>query len=378
MSCDKFREYMSLHVDGRLDSASERALREHLAVCPRCREALTALESADKAAKAAGRREPREGYWDSFSGRVMRRIESEEDRRAESRWTKWLPVVLPPQGRRLRFAAGVASIAVAVVAGVLFVYRQGDRVAPTVLQAPTGVEKRAEKGENLVSEGQKASEEETAAPAEKKDLPRSTAKKAAPAVDADKEDAPLAAKREAPPGAPKMESAPTAASTQTAQAPKEETPAAGNEALDVAATTEPSKEERLAAPAPEKMAKPTTVSFAAADKRGSAAFERSQPVGGVTLRKIADSDTSLTIDGLRAHIAAWKTQIEASPADTLVNEGYREVAAAYCLLAEQTGKAADMEEGARVIQTYLDSSTDPATREFLAARLVDIQGLKKK
>jgi anti-sigma factor RsiW len=379
MNCEKSREYISLHVDGRLDSAGERALNEHLAVCRPCREALAALESAEKAVKAAGATVPRAGYWDTFSGRVMQRIGSEQERRGESRWAKWLPVVLPPEGRRLRFAAGVASIAVGVVAGVLFVSRQGDRVVPTVVQAPVEVENRAEKGENLLSEGQKGSEERAGASVEKK-TPAPSPKTEAPSLTAKTKDVSPATKtKEAPPAA-KSENAPTGAPTRAAQAPKEATPAAAeSEVLDVAATAEPPREEKLAAPAPEKTSQPRATTFATADKRGSvAALERSQPVGGVSLQKIRDSDTSLTVEELRVHIAAWNTRIEASPADSLREDGYREVAAAYCVLAKQTGDKADIEEGARVIRTYLESSRGPATREFLAVKLQELQELRNK
>jgi len=361
MSCDKFEEYISLHVDGKLDPAGERSLREHLAGCPRCRETLAALESVEKTVRSAEAKEPRAGYWDTFSGRVMQRIESEEERRAESGWVKWLPVVRPSAGRRLRFAAGVASIAVAVVVGVLFVARQGERAIPTALQ-PLERETPVEKGKDVLAEGEKPSDKEKAVAVEKKEVP------------------PPAVKTEAPPAAAKTENAPPPAQTQAVPAPKEATPpSAKNEVLDVAAKTEPAREDKASAPAAEKMAQPRTTSFTTADRLTSVtASDRTQAAGGVARQEVSDRDTMLTVEELRAFIAGWKTQIAASPADSLTNEGYREVATAYCVLAKQTGDGADIEEGARVIRTYLESSRDPATREFLAVRLQELQELRKK
>ena len=344
MSCDKYKQYISLHIDGKLDSVRERALRGHLSECPDCRETLAALESAEKAARSAGAKEPRAGYWDTFSGRVMQRIDAEEARREESRWAKWLPVVLPPAGRRLRFAAGVASIAFAVVVGVVFVSRQGDRAMPTqVVQAPAEREPAVEKGKDAE----------------------------APLAAAKKDVSPPAKKTEAPSPSATMQTAPPSTPKETAPSKVE------NEALDVAA--ESAREEKTSAPTPEKMERPGTVSFTMSDKRAPVTVsERSQAVGGVALRKIADNDASLTVDELRAHIAVWKTQIEASPADSLKAEGYREVAAAYCLLAKQTGNETDIEEGARVIQAYLVRTGDPELKAYLAAKLAEILVSKKK
>jgi hypothetical protein len=152
-----------------------------------------------------------------------------------------------------------------------------------------------------------------------------------------------------------------------------------NEAVDAASPADAEKGEKLAAPAPERIAQPSAFSLETADKRGSVATLHSPgPAGGAGLRKISDSDTTLTVDGLRAHIAAWQARIDSAPADSLREEGYREVAAAFSLLAQRTQAEADIDEGARVVETYLAASKDPATREFLAAELKEIQALRRE
>jgi hypothetical protein len=385
MNCEKTREYISLRVDGRLDAYGERLLEEHLASCPSCRKALAALESAEKAAKTSRAKEPRAGYWDTFSGRVMGRIESEEAQRNQAWWKRWVPVTLPPTGKRMRFAAGVASIAVAVVAGVLFVARLGDRAVPTAILAPVErevpqeLETPADKGKDMLAEN----EASPPAVAKTQAARTSEAKHEAPVTEK-KEVASAGAEKDAmPPRA--TQGSPEAAPPQVAEAVKEETrqektrATLENEAVDAASPADAEKGEKLAAPAPERIAQPSAFSLETADKRGSVATLHSPgPAGGAGLRKISDSDTTLTVDGLRAHIAAWQARIDSAPADSLREEGYREVAAAFSLLAQRTQAEADIDEGARVVETYLAASKDPATREFLAAELKEIQALRRE
>ncbi len=110
----------------------------------------------------------------------------------------------------------------------------------------------------------------------------------------------------------------------------------------------------------------------------SAPVVRSYAVGGVTLHEITDQDTLMREDELRNLIVAWTTHIEKNPSDSLASEGYQQVASAYCLLARQTRDEGVASEGARVIHTYLDRAKSPAVRDFLAAKLAEIQSLQKK
>jgi hypothetical protein len=305
----------------------------------------------------------------------------------------------------MRFAAGVASIAVAVVAGAWFISRQGDRAILTVGQAPverpaavelpTPGEKEtaADKGKDMLAEGRNVAGEETARPVESKAPEERVTKKDAPPPTAKEDDASSGVKTEAPGAGTKTEKAPEAAPTQLAEAAKEQppTPRTENETLDAAATSEApkeapkeapeeaSKEEKLSAPVPAKLLEPAAVSITMADKRGSTTdAELLHSMRSAPVRTGADSDTTLSVAGLRAHITAWKTFIEANPADSLKEDGYREIANAYTLLAMRTGDEADIDEGARVMETDLDRSKDPATKAYLAVKLQEIQKLRKK
>jgi len=110
----------------------------------------------------------------------------------------------------------------------------------------------------------------------------------------------------------------------------------------------------------------------------SAPVVQSYADGRTTLHKITDQDTLMGEDELRKLIAAWTVRIEENPPDSLASEGYQQVASAYCLLARQTRGEGVASEGARVIETYLDRAKSPAVREFLAAKLAEIQSLQKK
>ena len=417
MKCDKFSKAISLYLDGRLDKAGETAFREHLSTCRRCAETLAALDSAQSAAKATTAAEPRPAYWDTFSNRVMERIEAEKERKARSPLRDLAVRILPAPGRRLRLAAGVASIALAIVVGVMYVDRQGDRVVPPGVPAPSDRQKVPEVAKDMrtaetspeVAIGQRKQQEPTDALKEMEagGVPGGTQAEA-PAVAAKREEIPPAGKKEPSPPADANE--PLKVATQSVSADKQATtpqaPAKPAEETKADKTAEPSvaeigaverapvqKAAESATDASRAAEKTTDTKTIAAEKMERSrvvsvtAFEmaaggrptvESYVVGGVTLQKITDNDSLLSADELRTLIASWKTHIEKNPTDTLNSEGYRQVATAYCLLAKKTGDEAVVSEGAQTIKSYLDRVEDPNVKEFLAARLEEIEGRRKK
>jgi len=132
MKCEKFREYISLHVDGRLDTAAN-GYSKSTRGC-RSAEALAARVGGTNRKKGGRERTP-DGILGHLLGRVMQRIESEEARRDEA-----CGRVAPSRflsGSADALCRRAASIAVAVLVGVFFVSRHGDRVVPMVVQAPS-------------------------------------------------------------------------------------------------------------------------------------------------------------------------------------------------------------------------------------------------
>jgi hypothetical protein len=422
VKCEKFNKAISLYLDGRLDKAGETALREHLSTCRRCAETLAALESAQSTAKATTAAEPRPAYWDTFSNRVMERIEAEKEKKVGSPLRDLAARILPAPGRRLRLAAGVASIALAVVVGVLYVDRQGGRVVPPVVQAPSEREKAPEVAKD-VRTAEESPEAKVEMPSRQEPTDALKGEEAGGAQGRTQSEAPaIAAKKDGTPPAAKKEPSPSAEAnerlkivTQSVSADKQATtpqapakPAGEREAGETKAdkTAEPpvveigavervpvekaveseTDESRAAKKATdtepiaaEKMDRSKMVSVTASDKAADGKSKvESYAVGGATLPKIADKDTSLTKDELSTLIASWKTLIEENRADSLTTEGYRQVATAYCLLAEKTENEAVISEGAQTIKSYLDRTANPDLREFLTVKLEEIEGLRKK
>ncbi len=374
VKCEKFIRSMSLHLDGRLGDTGERALREHLVSCKRCAERLAMLESAQSAARSSAAGEPRPGYWDDFSSRVMQRIDAGRESPAKSRWERLVAMFVPPRGRRLRVAAGLASIALAIAVGALYMEHQGERVIPPIARPPVD----SHEGPAIA-----AKEEPSLPPAEQKFAESGAGKKPAPPAPSDK----LAGAETKAGAMDKATSSPSAQDNGVDQEKTESPPGAQVLAQESAKRdqAEPT------AGSPQGAGRKPETETAARDRKdriepsisktydlaGKSAVVRSPEgsysIGGAVLQRISDEDSLVSDDGLRSIIAAWKTHMEENPGDSLNNEGYRQVAIAYGLLARRPGNEGTAEEGARVIQEYLDRAQDPLVKEFLAAKLVEIE-----
>jgi len=384
VACKKFEKSISLYLDGELDEKSVRALREHLSTCRRCAERLAALESAQKRARTAKAVEPHAEYWDTFSSRVMETIDVRTERPASSRLKTLMEMIAPTPGHRLRFAAGVASIALAFAAGVLYINRQGGPVLPS--SVPIAVEESigpVTAKDDSATQQQAMKIEEAPKPTETPVAPVTAGAGARKEPEADA--AKVAAKKEIPPLTRARE-------TAKATTEKTESPAAADASQAPEQLAEGKDEEKTADSQPvtrealqpvtvsEKTVEATRAQAPATVRQGakSAPVVQSYAVGGATLHKITEQDTLIGADALRKLIAAWTAHIEENPPDSLASEGYQQVASAYCLLARQTRDEGVVSEGAHVIETYLDRAKSPAVREFLAAKLVEIQSLQKK
>ena len=394
MACKKFEKSISLYLDGELDEKNVRALREHLSTCRRCAERLAALGSAEKRARMGETTEPHAEYWDTFSSRVMETIDARTARPAGSRLKRLAEMIAPTPGRRLRFAAGLASIALAFTAGVLYINRQGGPVLPTSVPIPLGEplgsvttkdESATRRDAALMAEEPKPTEvppttETPAAPAKEKAGGVSAAKDAeAPEIDAE------TAKKEISPPSNAQEIAKLAPekteSAKPADAPQAAEQLAEGKDAEKAADNQPVTREALQSiTVSEKTSEAARAQRPATVRQGAknAPVVQSYAVGGTTLHKITDQDTLLEESELRELIASWMAHIEGNPSGSLASEGYQQVASAYCLLARRSRDEGVASEGARVIETYLDRAKSPAVREFLAAKLAEIQSLQKK
>ncbi len=407
VECEKFSRSISLYLDGRLDEAGERALREHLSKCPGCARTLAVLESAQNKARTGELVEPQPGYWDTFSSRVMEKIDAKKESPVGFGFRRLAAMIVPTPARRLRVAAGLVSIAAVIAVSVLYVEHRGGRVLPSGVSVPVeGAKGPGEAKDARTTHEVARMSNEQATPKEAGDaLGKVEAGGAPPKSQTGLPE--VAAKKELRP--PSEANAPATAATEamdvekTAAAPHapekvaegveaKKTPEAARGEDQTTERTEKKGAEKtaatpLAAQAPpqteavaEKTIETTGVeSFAAARKDTDLVSPaKSFVVGGTALQEITDKDTVIAEDELRTLIATWKTHIEKNLTDSLASVGYRQVASAYCLLARQTRDETVVLEGARVIKTYLERTEDPTVREFLTVKLAEIEALKKK
>ncbi len=127
MKCRTIEEDLSALLDGELSAVEERRIRDHLALCARCRAALDELRRTSRLLRAwdrAHRTEPSE----SFTGRVVRGARRGGGSRETGR-RAWARVFFP----RAAAAAGLLLLAGAAV-GVLL--SAGPGPAPGVRPAP--------------------------------------------------------------------------------------------------------------------------------------------------------------------------------------------------------------------------------------------------
>ncbi len=118
--CDSSRTLLPQFVTGRLDSGAERIVREHLAVCDRCRS--VAIEAADPTAlflELRGAPIP-DSEWTGFMDRLRQRVMREPD---PGRRAGWGALFRYP---RLAYVATPLAM-VLVLAATVFVIRPGSR-----------------------------------------------------------------------------------------------------------------------------------------------------------------------------------------------------------------------------------------------------------
>jgi hypothetical protein len=412
VNCDKFEKSISLYLDGRLDEDEVKALEEHLARCPRCSRTLATLEAAEKSAKTSRTREPRAEYWDTFSARVGERIDSREAARGRSILERLSAVFFSAPPRKLRIAAGVASIAVAFAVGILYVEHRGEGIFPKVGRAPVvdegkreevadreqpvtepqegATDKMAEAGDRgaATTEAQEYAAKTKVVPKGESDAARDASKDQSDAMKGD-EAQKLGQSPAAKPSAQLKEEARAPETQEATEAPKATEPPVKEPTPEVAQARETHK----LGTAPREAQKTLTTREVPPEKEDNEMLEtltlsdtRAVSTSSAELlaapappaRRISDSDTLLTDDELRRHIDAWKTYIDKNPPVRIGDDAYVQVATGYALLAGRTKDEDVITKGADLVRSYIDRARDPKVKEALTARLRQIEDLENK
>jgi hypothetical protein len=94
--------------------------------------------------------------------------------------------------------------------------------------------------------------------------------------------------------------------------------------------------------------------------------------------KMGEDDTLRQADELKRAIQIWRDYIKENPTDSLVNQGYLQVAVAYYLLAKLSQDTTVISEGKKLIETYLDQIAEPALKKRLSDKLEEIKALREK
>jgi hypothetical protein len=94
--------------------------------------------------------------------------------------------------------------------------------------------------------------------------------------------------------------------------------------------------------------------------------------------RMNEDDTLRQADELEKAIQIWRNYIKENPTDSLVNQGYLQVAMAYYLLAKLSQDTTVISEGKKLIEGYLDQIAEPTLKKRLSDKLEAIKALREK
>jgi hypothetical protein len=150
MRCGRVRRNLMAYHDGELGMADTKKVKEHLDGCMKCSGLLAALKKADHATGSAALNGPDATYWNTFTDRVMEKVEKETPDRKYKPWR--VPYRSFPSPFRLAPALSVALVVV-VAAGVLLKVREPAVRENVTLNQETSAVKKAspvQKGKHQV------------------------------------------------------------------------------------------------------------------------------------------------------------------------------------------------------------------------------------
>lgn len=409
MSCERFDKLIYLFLDGRLDKYQEKELKEHLSQCEECTRKLALLESIEGKAREIEIKEPPQEYWDGFSARVREKIVAREERSTAYRLKRALEGIFSLSPLKVKVAAGVISVVLVFIIGKLYMDYRGEKILPSREVIQTEEQPQIEMGEmpkEIVtpSEGVR---ERVESISEKPEIERKPVtperdmgkakdmenlegkKKMSPPVGETPSQIKMVEEKTIPSYSPvlKDEVTPEAEKPSVEPITLPETKAVGAGAEKSVSDTQSRRvhvQEETFADIEEFQAKGETekqkdISLPAPTTgfRPYVAMEQ-YTLSGIKIPKLAEEDTLMQENELRRIIKTWETNIKENPADTLNRQGYLQAAVGYYLLGKITQDTADISEGSKSIQNYLDQIEDPDLKRNLSDMLRKLKALRQR
>ncbi len=351
MKCEECDTLMYLSLDGRLDGEQEKRFREHLAGCTRCSEKLAFLDATEEKARAIEPEEPPREYWNTFSGRVISKIESGRERTPAFVLKKILGGIFSMPPAKLRIAAGVVSAAVVVVVAILYINQRGGDIVP-----PRMVEQTERQPATVppTEEGDSGERGGKGAPAE---LGKAEKKQRSEEV------------------LPKEVFEEEKEKRAMAAAPVSEKDEERTERRDARIPAVGKTPDKTGAYLDKTRGKP---SMAEETEALHMAAEEHFDLDGTVVPRISEADTLMPGSVLRTLVETWNSFIERNPRDALARRGYEQSATGYYLLARLGARDSDIAEGVERIEEYAGRTVDPALKNILLDKLQKIRALRKK
>ena len=365
MKCEDFDELIYLFWDGRIDERKREELEKHLSTCKRCKEKLALLESIEKGAKEIKIKKLSQEYWDTFSSRVREKIIAQKEESFSFKLKRFFENVFTFSPLKIKIAAGVVSIVLVFSVGKLYVDYRGKQIVPPAriesLKEPALYAPELEKEVTPLEEKVKK-KEKVSPPSD--ELEKAVVPQIIPKEKTTPEVAELKEEKVALPEVYSTGAGAEEKGKMLEEVVPPEYKAKDEEGAPPKAVTKRGGKEPSPLALSHAMKTPSVRNYYVIDEEKAL--------------KIEEEDTLLQKDVLRTIIENWNRYIEKNPKDSLVNEGYLQVAMSYYLLNKLTQDESDLLKGIEVLEKYQRQVTDPKIKEKLNKKLKRLKALKEK
>ncbi len=352
MLCEQIEKLLYLYWDNQLSKEEKDKVEEHIKSCSACSKKLTDLKLVQTQAKSTPVPEPPQTYWENFAWRVKHRIEQKPRLGPAGRLSFLLGAILSYSPAKVKWATAIASVVLVFV--VVKLFTSYEKIDVTTIQQKVEVEK--------ISTPPEAPKVETVTPGQGKDVVTSKEKHMPPANEVLPE---VKAHLEEPRSlaVPKEKGIQKETATDAVMASKQEKKS--SQILPEALPQTKEKEYAgFQAPA-----------ISISDTPATALAEKSR----LGVAATATAQDSLTEQGVRKYIDAWREFAKGKPKGEEKDKAYFNMGRAYATLCD-IGKNKDeiSKEALDSIRTFRDSTATPAYQDSMDSILLRLETLQKK